>query len=201
MDSLCNIYNKSLIIIPDISGFTKFVNRTDIIHGQSKIAKLLESILFANKLELSVAEIEGDAILFYKFNYSYTVPEVIEQCKFMFRIFHRELKKISKKGICDCGACNSLRSLSLKFIVHSGQLCSTMINNYCKIFGLDLIIAHRLLKNNIASNEYILFTDNFLANTKKDDFKNLIGKKSLIGSSICYDELGKVNFKYIELFR
>jgi len=54
MNSLCNISESSLIIIPDISGFTRFVNKTDIIHSQSKIGILLESILGSNNLGLSM---------------------------------------------------------------------------------------------------------------------------------------------------
>lgn len=199
MKNLCNRSESSLIIIPDISGFTKFVKRTDIIHSQSKIGKLLESILESNNLNLSVAEIEGDAIIFYKFNNTYTIFEIIEQCKIMFNKFHKELKKISNEGICDCGACKTLKKLSLKFIVHSGELCSIMINNYCKIFGFDLIIAHRLLKNNIDSNEYILFTNKFLENKNKNNIEKLISSESLTSSSLSYDEIGKVDFKYILL--
>ncbi len=188
-----------MIIIPDISGFTRFVYRTDIIHSQKKIAVLLESILKSNSLGLSVAEIEGDAILFYKFDNSFSAFEVYEQCNNMFEKFHEILKTISNESDCDCGACNSLKDLSLKFIVHSGELCSIMIANYRKIFGFDLIVAHRLLKNNIDSNEYVLFTDDFLNDKDISKFQDLLKTDKLKSSSIIYDEIGKINYSYIQL--
>lgn len=55
-----------LIFIPDISGFSKFVNETDVIHSQHIIEELLEILIDANEMNLQLSEIEGDAILFYK---------------------------------------------------------------------------------------------------------------------------------------
>jgi Protein of unknown function (DUF2652) len=78
------IVNPALIRIPDISGFTNFIARTNLAHSQMKIARLLETILNNNALNLSVSELEGDAILFYKFNDSSTFDQIIEQCKLMF---------------------------------------------------------------------------------------------------------------------
>lgn len=59
--------NKGLLFIPDISGFTRFVNETEIGHTRLIIQELLETLINANQLGLDVSEIEGDAILFYKF--------------------------------------------------------------------------------------------------------------------------------------
>ena len=59
--------NKGLLFIPDISGFTRFVNETEIEHSRLIIQELLEILINANQIGLEVSEIEGDAILFYKF--------------------------------------------------------------------------------------------------------------------------------------
>ena len=55
--------NKGLLFIPDISGFTRFVNETDIDHSRLIIQELLELIINANQIKLEISEIEGDAIL------------------------------------------------------------------------------------------------------------------------------------------
>jgi hypothetical protein len=55
---------KGLIFIPDISGFTRFVNEVEIDHSRHIIQELLEVIINSNKIGLEVSEIEGDAILF-----------------------------------------------------------------------------------------------------------------------------------------
>jgi hypothetical protein len=59
--------NRGLIFIPDISGFTRFVNEVEIDHSRHIIQELLEVIINSNKIGLEVSEIEGDAILFYKY--------------------------------------------------------------------------------------------------------------------------------------
>ena len=55
---------KGLIFIPDISGFTRFVNETEIEHSRLIIQELLETLISANSIGLEISEIEGDAILF-----------------------------------------------------------------------------------------------------------------------------------------
>ena len=59
--------NRGLLFIPDISGFTRFVTETEIGHSRLIIQELLEVLINANESGLEVSEIEGDAILFYKF--------------------------------------------------------------------------------------------------------------------------------------
>ena len=48
--------NQTLIFIPDISGFTEFVNNTAIEHSQHIISELMEIIIDSNKLNFSISE-------------------------------------------------------------------------------------------------------------------------------------------------
>ena len=48
---------RGLLLIPDISGFTQFVNQTDIEHSRLIIQELLEIIINQNKIGLEVSEI------------------------------------------------------------------------------------------------------------------------------------------------
>ena len=59
--------NRGLLFIPDISGFSRFVNAVEIEHSRFIIQQLLEVLIQANDSGLTISEIEGDAILFYKF--------------------------------------------------------------------------------------------------------------------------------------
>ena len=155
-------YGKSaLIFIPDISGFTEFITQTEIKHSNHIISELVEIILSANRLNLTVSEIEGDAVLFYRKGEPPTMQELIGQVKQMFLDFHTHLKIIQRDNVCQCGACRSAINLSLKFVVHFGQLSETVIQNFTKIMGSDVILAHRLLKNNIGETEYVLLTDKY----------------------------------------
>ncbi len=53
----------SLLFIPDITGFTKFVNDTEVAHGHHIVAELLELIIDSDQLGMTVSEVEGDAVL------------------------------------------------------------------------------------------------------------------------------------------
>ncbi|MDQ3019785.1 MAG: DUF2652 domain-containing protein [Bacteroidota bacterium] len=71
--------NKGLLFIPDISGFTKFVNEMEIGHSRLIIQELLETMINANEIGLEISEIEGDAILFYKFGEAPELKELYRQ--------------------------------------------------------------------------------------------------------------------------
>ncbi len=83
--------NKGLLFIPDISGFTRFVSQTEIEHSRLIIQELLETLINANQMGLEVSEVEGDAILFYKFGESPNLEELYKQVEKMFCEFHRHL--------------------------------------------------------------------------------------------------------------
>ena len=150
--------NKGLIFIPDISGFTHFVNNVELEHSQHIIHELLEVILDANQLDLNVSEIEGDAILFYKFGELPDLDLAYQQVEKMFLSFHKHLQWYESMRTCHCNACISAIKLTLKVITHYGEFKEYKIRNYRKLIGKDIIIAHQLLKNDISNHEYWLIT-------------------------------------------
>ncbi len=187
--------NPTLIYIPDISGFTEFVNTTAIEHSQHIISELLEIIINANKLNFTISEIEGDAVLFYKKDNLPNVVDIIEQSKEMFLLFHRHLYEIERTNVCQCGACKTVSSLSLKFITHLGDIKEVRVKQFNKLIGSDLILAHRLLKNSIESNEYLLLSDKYYESFSSPiEFDDWILIES---SSEEIDKFGVVSTKYI----
>src|SRR5687768_10009342 len=99
--------NRGLLFIPDISGFTRFVNETEIDHSRLIIQELLEILINANAIGLEISEIEGDAILFYKFGESPSLEELYKQVEKMFRDFHSYLLAYDQRRFCQCKACTS----------------------------------------------------------------------------------------------
>lgn len=152
----------TLLFIPDISGFTEFVNQTELVHSQHIIEELLEILIDANEIDLEVSEIEGDAILFYRNGMSPTAAELLAQVQRMFVKFHAHLKLYDSHRICQCGACCGAINLSLKFIVHYGETGTNQVKSHSKLFGKDVIVAHRLLKNEVPHRDYVLFTDQLI---------------------------------------
>lgn len=78
---------RGLIFIPDISGFTRFVNESEIEHSRYIIQELLEILINANETGLEISEIEGDAILFYKFGDPLDLHELYKQVEKCFALF------------------------------------------------------------------------------------------------------------------
>src|SRR6476659_2209211 len=157
--------NKGLLFIPDISGFTRFVNQTEIEHSRLIIQELLEIIINANQVGLEISEIEGDAILFYKFGVSPDLASLYHQVEKMFCDFHRSMIMYDYRRFCQCKACMYAIDLSLKVITHYGEFTGYNVKNFNKLIGKDIIVAHQLLKNDIDQHEYWLVT-NSLFNDK-----------------------------------
>ncbi len=149
----------SLIFMPDISGFTQFVQSVEIEHSQHIISELLELLIDQNELGLELAEIEGDALFYFKFRDVPTPEKVLKQARQMFRAFHKHLTQYETNRICQCGACISATNLKLKFIIHGGEFDFVRVKEIIKPHGAEVIKAHRLMKNNVESDEYILVSD------------------------------------------
>lgn len=149
---------KALYFMPDISGFTEFVNTTEIEHSTHIISELLEILLDSNSLELKLAEIEGDALFMYTTK-SLEFQEILDQTHQMITAFHTQIKMYENKRLCNCGACKTTNKLELKFVAHYGDLNFIKVKNIVKPYGKDVIKTHRLLKNNIPLNEYLLITN------------------------------------------
>ncbi|MGW9686256.1 DUF2652 domain-containing protein [Flagellimonas sp. 2504JD1-5] len=150
--------SKSLLFIPDISGYTKFIQTTEVEHSQHVISELLEVLVNANTQELKLAEIEGDALFFYKENEIPSQENLLAQIESMFTAFYSHLKMLEKNRICPCNACATAPNLELKIIAHSGHLQHIEVQGTRKPFGEQVIEAHRLLKNSVDSDNYVLIS-------------------------------------------
>ena len=186
---------QGLLFIPDISGFTRFVNEIELEHSRHIIQQLLELLINANEVGLEVSEIEGDAILFYKFGEPDELPTLYKQVERMFRSFHQHVSAYNRRRICQCKACISAVDLTLKVITHYGEFTTYNVKNFNKLIGKDVIIAHQLLKNDIDQHEYWLVTDNLLHDRQPVE---LAGWMQWEASSK-QTETGKVPFYYTQL--
>lgn len=148
----------SLLFLPDISGFTEFVNTTEVAHSQHVIAELLEVLIDANIQNLQLAEVEGDALFFYKEEEVPSLEMLLAQIESMFTAFYSHLKLLEKNRICPCNACATAPNLQLKIIAHSGDLQFINVQDKRKPFGTEVIQAHRLMKNSVESDNYVLIS-------------------------------------------
>lgn len=182
---------QATILIPDISGYTQFLTKTDLSHSTHIINELLQVIADSVQPRFTLAEIEGDALLTYAKG---KVPqqELESICAEAFKNFHYFLKVIERDSVCRCGACNNTSNLTLKFIVHYGIFEEVKIAQFTKLSGPDMIIAHRLMKNAVPSKEYMLLTDDYAPDVNGSNLSWEKGQDH-------YDLIGAVPYQYARL--
>jgi len=181
------------ILIPDISGFTEFMTTTELSHSSHAINYLIDAILKAVDEEYEVSEIEGDAVLLIKKGPAPSKKEILDICIKIFNAFHFQRKWMQLYTICPCGACQAIINLTLKFVVHHGPLAEIRVGRFVKQSGTEMIVAHRLLKNSINNNEYLLMTEKFF---EQADNPNESAELEWASSSEEYASIGKVEYRF-----
>ncbi|MFC0264371.1 DUF2652 domain-containing protein [Fontibacter flavus] len=180
---------KGILFIPDISGFTQFVTSTEVSHSQHIISELLELIISEVGNLFTVSEIEGDAVLFYRFQNDFDIEEIIKLCEKVFLSFHSYLKTYRRDLVCHCGACTMTHKLGLKFIIHIGDFGLNQVGKREKLYGKEVILAHRLMKNPLDLKEYVLVSSSY----------DLFDIKLLTSADLVLEEFGYVSFGYMDL--
>lgn len=143
------------IVLADISGYTAYVSGTELDHSHEILGDLLNTLIERTSGSLTVAQIEGDAVFWLG---SDVTPELLERLDDAFLAFHRRLRDMAAASVCPCRACASVGGLTLKFVLHRGQLVHQRIGDTDHFVGTDVVIAHRLLKNEVPTRDYVLIT-------------------------------------------
>ncbi|MDR3456271.1 MAG: DUF2652 domain-containing protein [Verrucomicrobiae bacterium] len=184
----------ALLIIADISGYTRYMtaNVKTLAHSQTLITELVESIIHQVDAPLEVAKLEGDAIFIFcrkpqdatrrqeiRADISRKLPE-------FFGRFREKLVLLARSNTCTCHACRHLEKLRLKIIVHSGTVLFHQVLQFNELAGTDVIIVHRLLKNSVQAEQYLLITE---AARRELEFPESIVFKS---GSETYDDIGVI---------
>ncbi len=155
-----------ILILADISGYTRFmtINEKSEVHSQIVIGELMKSIIEKVKIPLKVAKLEGDAIFLYAKKADdeakWEAERILigEKLLEFFSVFANTLVELSQSKLCTCNSCRNLDKLKLKVIVHSGKALFQKIHDYEELGGVDVIVAHLLLKNHVKKDHYILLT-------------------------------------------
>jgi len=155
-----------VLILADISGYTRFMlsNRTSIRHAQIIITELTKAIIAQVEIPLEISKLEGDAVFLYALKtnaaqWENISREIGRKLLAFLAAFADKLAELSQSNTCPCDACMNIETLHLKIIVHSGQALLYQLGRFEELSGVDVIIAHRLLKNSVTVPEYILLTE------------------------------------------
>ncbi len=152
-----------VLVIADISGYTRFLvgHGKAQAHSDTIIGALLEAIMAEVEPTLEVLELEGDAVFMYAaLDRSGGAAEQLGQTlERLMQAFTAAVYELGSTMICRCPACANIADLRLKLIVHAGQAVLSERGRFTRLSGTDVIVAHRLLKNGVESDEYILLTE------------------------------------------
>lgn len=77
----------------------------------------------------------------------------------MHQAFHARQQWMVDRNMCSCEACKKVGTLRVKFVAHLGEVATQTIRDRTKLVGIDVIAAHRMLKNAVPVDEYVLMSD------------------------------------------
>jgi Protein of unknown function (DUF2652) len=152
----------ALLVIADIGGYTRFMNlhRMSLAHAQENTLRLLDAIIDAAP-DLELSGLEGDAAFLYA-----TEPTAEELTRSlagvttaMHAAFHTEQGKMESLSVCRCDACHQTGKLNVKVVAHYGEVVLTPRRGGTTLAGIDVILVHRMLKNSVPIDEYVLMTE------------------------------------------
>jgi len=154
--------HEGIILIPDFSGFTEFVFNTKLYTGEYIVRQLLSTLIDMNDQYFDISEIEGDAILFYRYDNHPSYDHISRMLWNMRNAFNQKIKELSKELSMSI-------DMSLKFIVHYGKFSQYTIGSFKKLYGKTVVEAHQMLKNEFTENpSYALFSHSFLENSESE---------------------------------
>jgi len=150
---------RAVLLIADIGGYTQYMhfNQMHLAHAQLTVAGLLEAVIDAGK-GLKLAKLEGDAAFFWAPDGDANIV-VSQRVSPMRQSFLARRERFVADAACDCVSCSQIGSLSIKFVVHEGEVAEQRVKRNTELAGVDVILVHRMLKNSVPVVEYVLMTE------------------------------------------
>ncbi len=155
---------KGCLWVADISGFTGYLNESELEHAEGTLTDLLQVLIDKPGSPLIVSKLEGDAVFAYAIDDEMaggqTFLELVEDTYVEFR---RTIELMVLNNTCQCNACANVSSLDLKFVIHHGEFRMQEVGGFSELVGSDVNLVHRLMKNSVAEatgiRAYCLYTD------------------------------------------
>jgi hypothetical protein len=161
------------LLLADITGYTAYLQGTELEHAQDVLADLLETIIAGIEPPFEVSKLEGDAVFAHMPTADIDSPMLFDTIEATYFAFRRRLRDVVHTTTCDCNACVLIPSLDLKFFVHSGSYVVRTIGRTEELTGGDVVLVHRLLKGSardvVGNDAYLVLTRAALVAIDGDD--------------------------------
>jgi len=150
------------LLLADISGYSSYLQGTELDHAHDVLADLLETIVAGLEPPFVLSKLEGDAAFAYVPSTTVNASMLLDSVESTYFAFRRRLRDIRHATTCDCNACILIPSLDLKFFVHQGEYVIHRIARTEELTGSDVILIHRLLKSTageaVGTRAYAVYT-------------------------------------------
>jgi hypothetical protein len=150
------------LVIADIGGYTRYLSGVELEHSTDILADLLQTVVDAFEVNFAIAKVEGDAVFAYDEGDA-DGAVVVDAVTGAYMAFMRRRRTVTQLTTCPCDACRSIGDLGLKVVAHRGEFATHEIARGTELVGRDVILVHRLLKNEITGRtgigDYALYTD------------------------------------------
>jgi hypothetical protein len=160
----------ALLLLLDISGYTHWIRHRvgTLEHAEAVITELLEACIDAAGTPLVLNKLEGDALLLWAdcadAQPGDVAPAVLARVDAAFARFASTRDALRRaRRHCNCAACSNIDALTIKAVLHVGLVLVKQVRQFEELAGEAVILAHRLLKNDVAVDHYVLYTDAFRA--------------------------------------
>jgi hypothetical protein len=155
---------KGYFILTDISGYTEFLTRSELDHAQDALQNLFDVQLAHIKHPFVISGFRGDAIFMYVPETNFCEPQtLLESLENLYFVFADALRQMIYNTTCTCRACQNMSRLDLKMVIHYGEYVIQKLGDREELLGADVIVPHRMLKNNVIEQtgieSYALFSD------------------------------------------
>jgi len=137
-------------LLTDITGYTIYLTQSELEHAQDVLNTLFEALLERFQPPLQVSNFQGDAILAYAPEGSFVQGQtLLEMAENIYYAFTDVREKMHYNTTCECNACRNISGLDLKIFIHYGQYILQKMGPRQELMGPDVILAHRLMKNDV----------------------------------------------------
>jgi len=190
----------TFLLIADIAGYTRFMkfHRASLAHAQDIVAQLLEAVIDAAGPGLTLAKLEGDAAFFYLSFPQGKEPNlefVADRAAAIYRAFHARAADLKINTLCVCDGCTQAGNLKIKLVGHLGEAAVQRVKHLTELAGVDVILVHRMLKNDVPVAEYMLMTEP--VHERIDPSM----RERAASHALELDDIGKTETYYVDLER
>ncbi len=156
--------HQGYLLIADITGYTMYLNRSELEHAHQVLQRLLELLIEHTRPPLVISRLAGDAVISYGLQDNFLTGQTfVELLEDTYVAFRRMIDLMVLNTTCQCNACANINTLDLKFFVHYGSFRLQKLDAHSELLGSDVIVIHRLLKNSVAEQTgiraYTLYSD------------------------------------------